>query len=285
MGEDLLMVKKKAAISSNKCQLKQWDIRSACYNAWKAYFSTCLPSCIPQLLNACLWNCFLLSNLHRGPESMSRFLSQLPAILSQLCYASSFAAAHGPSWLRFLPEHQQDLHELLQSPLQPPVGAGSFHALNVPVCLQELGRKPWWSRPLLTCVTYMYTWVVTAMVISLLSARFPLPWLWSGTTEEDAENCKNCNDKQQHTKHPRREDSFKSLLFPKVYALYRLRFNNILWWVPQLHFESFSPWWLTLLQQICVLWHSHRTWLRLLMCCRSLLSCLELLLRRFGGVL
>lgn len=61
----------------------------------------------------------------------------------------------------------------------------SFCALNVPVSLQELGRKLLQSAPLLTYVTYMYTWVVKAPVISFLSDSFPLPWLWSGTTENE----------------------------------------------------------------------------------------------------
>lgn len=121
MREDSLTVEKQVENSSNKCQLKQWDFRSYYYSAWKAYFLTCLPSCIPQLLSDWLWNCFLFSDWHGGRESMCRFLSQLPAFLSWLCSASSWAVVHGPSWLRFLPEHQQHLQELLQAPFQPPV--------------------------------------------------------------------------------------------------------------------------------------------------------------------
>lgn len=55
----------------------------------------------------------------------------------------------------------------------------------------------------------------------------------------------------------------------------RLRFNNTWWWrVPGSPFGSFSP---PGSPFSCISWHSHRTWL--LMCCRSLLSTLGLLLQ------
>lgn len=235
MGEDSLMVKKQAEISSNKCQLKQWDVRSAYYSAWKAYFSTCFLS---YSMTGYGIACYFLISMGDQEACAGSWASSLQ-------FFPGFAL-HGPSWLKVPPwASATSAWAAAGSFFQPPVRA----ALSCPKCAcmsPRTGEKA-------LAISSVADMCHINVYLSSYSHRDISPiWQLSSAMaviRHYSERDKNCRDKHHHTKQLRQEAAFQSFIFPKVSALYRLRFNNILWWwVPQLTFDSFSPWWLTLLQ-------------------------------------
>lgn len=116
MGEDSLMVKKQAEISSNKCQLKQWDVRSAYYSAWKAYFSTRFLS---YSMTGYGIACYFLISMGDQKACAGSWASSLQ-------FFPGFAL-HGPSWLKVPPwASATSAWAAPGSFFQPPVRAALF---------------------------------------------------------------------------------------------------------------------------------------------------------------